>query len=78
MAMLWDCSNGAGCTGSADFLQSQTIHGKPTAVDGKPAILRLMQTANNADPTLGITYQSALSGDFHWYVKYEPRDSDTA
>lgn len=60
-------SGGADC---ADFLQSQTIiHGKPTTADGKPAILRLMQTENTADNTLGITYQSALSGDFRFSVR---------
>ena len=58
------------CSGGADFLQSQTIiHGKPTTADGKPAILRLMQTENTADQTLGITYQSALSGDFRFSVR---------
>lgn len=35
----------------------------------RPAILRLMQTQNDADPTLGITYQSALSGDFRFSVR---------
>ena len=72
-------SGGANC---ADFLQSQTIiHGKPTTAgiydDGtnswiekpKPAILRLMQTENSNDRTLGITYQSALSGDFRFSVR---------
>lgn len=72
-------SGGAGC---ADFLQSQTIiHGKPTTAGvydddnntwvekPKPAILRLMQTANADDRTLGITYQSALSGDFRFSVR---------
>ncbi|MCG8394350.1 MAG: hypothetical protein MI745_14825 [Pseudomonadales bacterium] len=73
-----DCNNSdPGCTGGADFLQSQTIiHGKPTTTDGKPAILRLMQTANDADPTLGITYQSALSGDFRFSVRQ--KDSNPA
>lgn len=65
-------------SGGADFLQSQTIiHGKPTTVDGKPAILRLMQTANDADQTLGITYQSALSGDFRFSVRQTGGSPDT-
>ncbi|WP_146026892.1 hypothetical protein [Alcanivorax sp. MD8A] len=53
----------------ADFLQSQTIiYGKPVTTDGKPAILRLLKTENNADSTFGIVYQSALSGDFRFSV----------
>ncbi len=69
--VLGDCNNSAaGCTNGADFLQSQTIiNGKPTTVDGKPAILRLMQTSYGGEPTLGITYQSALSGDFRFSVR---------
>lgn len=61
----------AGCgSGGAEFLQSQTIiHGKPTTADGKPAILRLMQTSYGSEPTLGITYQSAISGDFRFSVR---------
>lgn len=56
-----------GSNGGATFLQSQTIiHGKPVTEDGKPAILRLMQTENDADPTFGIMYESALSGDFRF------------
>ncbi len=68
---LGDCNNSTtGCTNGADFLQSQTIiHGKPTTEDGKPAILRLMQTSYGGEPTLGITYQSALSGDFRFSVR---------
>ncbi|MEP5232073.1 MAG: hypothetical protein ABJQ78_11630 [Alloalcanivorax sp.] len=68
---LGDCNNSTtGCTNGADFLQSQTIiHGKPTTKDGKPAILRLMQTSYGGEPTLGITYQSALSGDFRFSVR---------
>lgn len=70
-AAVGACNNSdPGCTNGADFLQSQTIiHGKPTTKDGKPAILRLMQTENTADRTLGITYQSALSGDFRFSVR---------
>ncbi|MTT53422.1 hypothetical protein F1529_13115 [Alcanivorax sp. VBW004] len=77
-------SGGANC---ADFLQSQTIiHGKPTTAGvydddsdtwvekPKPAILRLMQTANADDRTLGITYQSALSGDFRFSVRQKNSD----
>jgi len=76
-----NCSSGGGGD-CADFLQSQTIiHGKPTTAGvydddtdtwvekPKPAILRLMQTANADDRTLGITYQSALSGDFRFSVR---------
>ena len=82
---LGDCNNSSlGCDG-ADFLQSQTIiHGKPTTAgrDGeevKPAILRLMQTSYGSEPTLGITYQSALSGDFRFSVRQKDNNalSDT-
>jgi len=81
---LGDCNNSAaGCSGGADFLQSQTIiHGKPTTAgrngeEVRPAILRLMQTANDADPTLGITYQSALSGDFRFSVRQKDSNPGT-
>ena len=70
-------SGGADC---ADFLQSQTIiHGKPVTKDGKPAILRVMQTENTEDNTFGITYQSALSGDFRFSVRQKDNNalSDT-
>ncbi|WP_348679712.1 hypothetical protein [Alcanivorax profundi] len=71
-----NCLDGA-ASGCARFLQSQTIiRGKPTTVDGKPAILRLMQTADSADPTLGITYQSALSGDFRFSVRQKNNSPD--
>lgn len=53
-------------------LQSQTIiHGKPVTTDGKPAILRLMRTTGMGatEDTFGITYQSALSGDFRFSVR---------
>jgi hypothetical protein len=86
----------AGCSGSADFLQSQTIIlGKPvasgyrwngyngagidqgySATSGKSSILRLMQTQNDADATLGITYQSALSGDFRFSVRQTTTSPD--
>ncbi|MDF3029634.1 MAG: hypothetical protein K0R03_192 [Moraxellaceae bacterium] len=63
----------AGClsagNGNASYcgLQSQSvILGKPITRNGTPAILRLMQTSNTADLTLGLTYQSALSGDFRF------------
>ena len=85
-------SSSAGCTSNgADFLQSQTIiHGKPFAKgyrwnetlqqyqvgETKPAILRLMRTANDSDPTLGITYQSALSGDFRFSVRQTDNSLD--
>lgn len=53
-------------------LQSQTIiQGKPVTLDGKPAVIRFMQTSfSNASmaKTFGITYQSALSGDFRFSV----------
>lgn len=67
------CNNSAsGCSAGASFLQSQTIiHGKPTTRAGDPAILRLMRTTGQgagAD-TFGITYQSALSGDFRFSVR---------
>lgn len=78
---------GGNVVGNAGFLQSQTlIYGKPVASGrvweggnsysagsgSKPAILRLMQTANDADRTLGVTYQSALSGDFRFSVRQTP------
>lgn len=79
-----DCNNSsAGCTGGADFLQSQTIiHGKPTTAGRngepvKPAILRLMLTQNDADPTLGINYQSAISGDFRFSVRQKDSNPGT-
>lgn len=66
-------------SGGADFLQSQTIiHGKPTTVAGDPAILRLMRTTGQgaeAD-TFGITYQSALSGDFRFSVRQTANSPD--
>ncbi len=50
-------------------LQSQTIiNGKPITADGRPAVLQLMQVADTADPTFGIVYESALSGDFRFSV----------
>lgn len=73
------------CSGGADFLQSQTIiHGKPVTVanvidtndDGIPdapaaAVLRLMRTTGQGASvdSLGLTYQSALSGDFRFSVR---------
>lgn len=55
----------------ADFLQSQSIiYGKPVTKDGRPAILRLLKVENNADPTFGLMYQSALSGDFRFSVAH--------
>lgn len=71
-----NCSfGGANC---GDFLQSQTIiRGKPVTLDGKPARLRLMRTVNSADPTLGIAYQSALSGDFRFSVRQNINSEDS-
>lgn len=78
-----NCSlGGANC---ADFLQSQTIiRGKPTAadVDGdnkpEPAILRLMRTTGRpaGENTLGLTYQSAISGDFRFSVAQKSNSPD--
>ena len=82
------CNNATGaCGGSgADFLQSQTIiRGKPTTVadingDGQPepAILRLMRTTGQGagNDTLGLTYQSALSGDFRFSVRQTANSDD--
>lgn len=42
----------------------------------RPAILRLMKTLNNGDPTLGISYQSALSGDFRFSVRQTAASPD--
>lgn len=81
------CNNSLGtCTGGADFLQSQTIiHGKPVTVadvngDGspEPAILRLMRTTGQAagTNTLGLTYQSAISGDFRFSVRQTANSPD--
>ena len=71
-------SSAAGCSGSADFLQSQTIiHGKPVTADGKPAILRIMRTENSAsEATFGINYQSAISGDFRFSVRQQTNSPD--
>ncbi|MFZ5755581.1 MAG: hypothetical protein ACOY3X_01605 [Pseudomonadota bacterium] len=60
-------------------LQSQTtILGKASTTGmtsgpftwaaNRPPVLRLMQTSNSSDRTLGLTYQSALSGDFRFSV----------
>lgn len=67
-----------GCSGGANFLQSQTIiRGKPVTTSGDPAILRLMQTADqDARKTLGMTYQSALSGDFRFSVRQRANSED--
>lgn len=70
------CNNSTpGCVNGADFLQSQTIIlGKPVAYDhrtdeNRPAILRLMRTEDQDNlATFGITYNSALSGDFRFSV----------
>lgn len=71
--------------GGADFLQSQTIiHGKPVTTDGRPARLRLMRTTGMdsalypwADSnTFGITYESALSGDFRFSVRQKANSED--
>ncbi|MCC1498053.1 hypothetical protein [Alcanivorax sp. 1008] len=52
------------------LLQSQTIiNGRNATVDGKPTILRIFRTQDTpAASTLGIAYQSALSGDFRFSV----------
>lgn len=65
------------------LLQSQTlIYGRPLTVgktwqggndysqdgDPRPAILRLMETKAEGGKTLGVTYQSAISGDFRFSV----------
>lgn len=71
--------------GTADFLQSQTIiHGKPVTVDGKPARLRILRTTgmdSTAYPwadsnTFGITYESAISGDFRFSVRQQADSED--
>lgn len=63
---------------SASHLQSQTIiSGKPITRDGTPTILRIMQAANDSDRTFGITYQSALSGDFRFSVAQTNTSPDT-
>ncbi len=50
-------------------LQSQSIiNGKNATKTGIPSIFRISKTQNTADPTLGIMYQSALSGDFRFSV----------
>lgn len=55
----------------ASFLQSQSIiYGKPITKDGRPAILRLLKVENDGDPTFGLMYQSALSGDFRFSVAH--------
>lgn len=82
------CNNSdPGCGGTgADVLQSQTIiRGKPTTVadingDGhpEPAILRLMRTTGRpaGENTLGLTYQSAISGDFRFSVRQTANSPD--
>lgn len=61
--------------GASEVLQSQTIIlGKPIAYDhrtgeNRPAVLRLMRTEDLPDrATFGISYDSALSGDFRFSV----------
>ena len=73
-------------SGGADFLQSQAIiHGKPTTVadvDGdarpEPAILRIMRTTGlpAGQNTLGLAYQSAISGDFRFSVRQNFNSED--
>lgn len=77
-------------SGGADFLQSQTIiHGKPVTAgrngeDARPARLRLMRTTGMdsalypwADSnTFGITYESAISGDFRFSVRQQADSED--
>lgn len=73
------------------LLQSQTlIYGKPLTVgnvwnggnsysagEAKPAILRLMETTDSYGiNTLGVTYQSALSGDFRFAVAQQSESPD--
>lgn len=42
----------------------------------KPSILRVMQTQNDADRTLGLTYQSAISGDLRFSVRQTTASPD--
>lgn len=70
-----NAGGGAAGDGLAQFLQSQSIiNGKNATKDGTPAILRLFRTQDGTlanpslDGTLGLTYQSALSGDFRFSV----------
>lgn len=80
------CNSSSCGVSGADFLQSQTIiRGKPTTVadingDGQPepAILRLMRTTGQGagNDTLGLTYQSALSGDFRFSVRQTANSPD--
>lgn len=76
--------------GGADFLQSQTIiHGKPVTAglygeQVRPARLRIMRTTGMdsalypwADSnTFGVTYESALSGDFRFSVRQQADSED--
>lgn len=66
---------GPGVNQNSGLLQSQTIiHGSPTTLDGRPAVIRYMRTQQGdfADPSqdgsFGIIYESALSGDFRFSV----------
>lgn len=61
------------------LLQSQTIiNGRNATVDGKPTILRIFRTQDTpAASTLGIAYQSALSGDFRFSVAQTGASPDT-
>lgn len=66
-------------SGGADFLQSQTIiHGRPVTKSGDPAILRLLRTVGQGatNDTFGMTYQSAISGDFRFSVRQTPSSAD--
>ncbi len=63
---------------SATFIQSQSIiYGKPMTEDGRPAALRLLKTENSADPTFGLMYHSALSGDFRFSLAQQTNSPDT-
>lgn len=54
--------------GTPGLLQSQTIiKGSNHTTSGDPSVFRIFQTEEST-PTLGFTYQSALSGDFRFSV----------
>jgi hypothetical protein len=78
-APVGTCNNSdAGCVGGADFLQSESIiQGKPVTKDGTQSIMYLVKTLNNNDSTLGLIYQSHLSGNFRFSVQQHGDSSDT-
>lgn len=65
-----DCDGDTGTAGIQPCLfQSQMIIlGKPVTKDGKGSVLRVVTNSDASDQTLGLIYDSHLSGDFRFSV----------